>query len=51
MKTRTNVKAGKIVVNHNPSLTRKARGVQVRTSVKAGRVMGNHNRSLLTHSA
>lgn len=41
MKIRTNVKAGRIALNHNESL------VRVRTNVKAGALSMNHNQTMV----
>jgi hypothetical protein len=37
MKTRTRVKAGAVIANHNQ------RVLKIKTKVKAGAVVGNHN--------
>ncbi len=50
MKTKTNLKAGRIAANHNQTLLRAA-GVKVKTSMKAGRIAANHNQSLLRAAA
>ncbi len=39
MKTKTNVKAGGLMMNHNQS------GLRVKTNVKAGGLILNHNQS------
>ncbi|MGH9768452.1 MAG: hypothetical protein ACREAB_13555 [Blastocatellia bacterium] len=43
MRIKTNVKAGKIVLNHNQ---RVARGLKVKSGVKAGRIAINHNQTV-----
>jgi hypothetical protein len=45
MKTKTNVKAGKLSANHNHTIVR-AKGIRVKTGVKAGRLAANHNQTL-----
>ena len=46
MKTKTNLKAGRLAVNHNQTIVR-TKGIRVKTGVKAGRLCGNHNQTLL----
>jgi hypothetical protein len=49
MKTKTQLKAGRISANHNDAQVRatKVRGLRVRTSVKAGRISANHNETIV----
>jgi hypothetical protein len=54
MKTKTDVKAGIVVVNHNETLVRdrlKATALRVKTKVKAGLSGANHNETLVRDSA
>ena len=44
MNVKTHVKAGKIALNHNATVTS---GVAVKTGVKAGKISMNHNGTLL----
>lgn len=44
MKMRTQLKAGKIALNHNE-------GLRVRSSLKAGKLAANHNEALQVRSA
>ena len=46
MKTKTNLKAGRLAVNHNHTIVL-AKGIRVKTGVKAGRLAVNHNQTLL----
>ena len=51
MKTKTNVKAGGLPVNHNETQVRdskQAAGLRVKTRVKAGAVGVNHNETLVS---
>ncbi len=50
MKTKTNVKAGGMNLNHNETLVsdpKGAKGLKVKTQVKAGGVWMNHNETLV----
>jgi hypothetical protein len=47
MKTKTNIKAGGTVLNHNETLVR---GLKVKTNVKAGGTQLNHNETLARES-
>jgi len=47
MKTKTNLKAGGMMANHNETLVRDSRGLKVKTGVKAGGIMVNHNETLV----
>jgi hypothetical protein len=42
MKIKTQLRAGKIAVNHNPTVGQ-ATTMQVKTGIKAGKLAGNHN--------
>jgi hypothetical protein len=49
MKTKTNVKAGGLAVNHNETMTwgvPEARGLKVKSRVKAGGTSINHSETL-----
>ncbi|MEO6596479.1 MAG: hypothetical protein ABIP94_17140 [Planctomycetota bacterium] len=46
MKVRTDVKGGKITVNHNQTQL-PAAGLAVQTAVKGGRLSANHNQTLV----
>jgi|HubBroStandDraft_2_1064218.scaffolds.fasta_scaffold370961_2 hypothetical protein len=41
MKTKTHVRAGKIAMNHNPTVRQGT--MQVKTGIRAGRLAANHN--------
>jgi hypothetical protein len=50
MKTKTNIKAGGLAMNHNETIVRdvpQARGLKVKTNVKAGGLAMNRNETLL----
>lgn len=54
MKTKTQIKAGRVVANHNETLVRdnaKAKGLKVKSQVKAGRIITNHNETLMRDRA
>lgn len=52
MKTKTQVKAGRIALNHNETLVRnRTKGLKVKTQVKAGRLTFNHNETLVRDQA
>ena len=54
MKTRTRVKAGRLIGNHNETLVKaagKSEGLKVRTQIKAGKLAGNHNETLVREAA
>ena len=53
MKIKTNVKAGRVLVNHNETLVSdntRAKGLKVKTRVKAGVIRWNHNETLVRDS-
>jgi hypothetical protein len=50
MKTKTNIKAGGVMLNHNATLLSnitKSKGLKVKTNIKAGGSMLNHNEVLI----
>jgi hypothetical protein len=42
MKVKSNVKAGKLAVNHNQAV----KGLRVRAGLKAGKLAANHNQAV-----
>jgi hypothetical protein len=49
MKTKTNIKAGICVIQHNETLVRRAvkQGMKVKTQIKSGIISANHNETLV----
>lgn len=49
MKTKTKIKSGGYIGNHNETLVRgqPKRGLKVRTGIKSGGYLGNHNEILV----
>jgi hypothetical protein len=43
MKVKSNIKAGKLAVNHNQAV---ACGLRVKSNVKAGKLAANHNQTI-----
>jgi len=50
MKTRTNLKAGGMISNHNEAVVRDRRGLKVRSHLKAGGMLANHNEAVVRDS-
>ena len=51
MKTKTHVRAGGLVINHNETLVhdfRKIKGLRVKTHVRAGGLALNHSETLVS---